>query len=222
MTVYDPSGDYATVQEACNALRWQTDGEPWDLDSLIRMGLVPHFYLTPLPYLPQAIFARHPRGCWARVAFIEGNCGIEFDGDEIIVRQFTTPGGDVTSVPFGMYMPVSQLRFRWIDLESPFQMAGRAIAVYRIAPSASSGFPVERSVPKQLSRRQQQDNRLLEILRELGFDPADLPDRAPGKSGPKSLAWAVVREKERRLFTESSFRECWLRLRSDGRIRGSD
>jgi hypothetical protein len=84
------------------------------------------------------------------------------------------------------------------------------------APSASmpaGGL----QVPEPLQRQRHQEGEILRVLRELGYDPAELPARPHGKSGAKAAAWGLLAQKK---WSRGVFDKAWDRLRGAGEIVG--
>lgn len=70
-----------------------------------------------------------------------------------------------------------------------------------------------------LPKQRAQEFRILELLREKGYDPLNLPSRILGLSGPKAEIKPLALL-ETRLFSTKTFDTAWQRLRDDDRIRG--
>ena len=66
-----------------------------------------------------------------------------------------------------------------------------------------------------------QEARILELLKAQGYDPINLAERIPGKSGPKAEIRTLALT-EVKLFTKGSFNKAWDRLRSTGDIAGAE
>lgn len=69
-----------------------------------------------------------------------------------------------------------------------------------------------------LSRTLRQEQVVIETLRQLGYDPKDLPDRPAGRKGAKAAARSEL--SNHKDFTESSFSKTWERLRASRDIVG--
>lgn len=66
----------------------------------------------------------------------------------------------------------------------------------------------------------EQESSIIETIRQLGFDPEELPPRLPGKAGVKARVWAML-EKRDDLFSRKSFDKTWIVLRTENRIADS-
>ncbi|MGE0801582.1 MAG: hypothetical protein AB7G13_22355 [Lautropia sp.] len=71
-------------------------------------------------------------------------------------------------------------------------------------------------LPKQ--RWPAQEDVVLGLVRELGFDPERLPKALPGKGGVKAQVRDLAKDRHRQLFEGRVFEKAWDRLRKDGRI----
>jgi hypothetical protein len=71
-----------------------------------------------------------------------------------------------------------------------------------------------------LQRSAVQDQRILQLLRDRGYDPLHLPDRPKVGKGPKALV-KLEAVKDRALFTDKSFEKAWERLRERQEIQGA-
>jgi len=63
----------------------------------------------------------------------------------------------------------------------------------------------------------QQDRKVLEAIREFGFDPLSIPVNRGGKGGLKSKVKKLVTSRYH--ITEAAFRSIWERLRANGDIK---
>lgn len=98
--------------------------------------------------------------------------------------------------------------------------AATAHAAPRVPDSASApaaGLPGAVAVLVPLQRQRYQEGEILRALRELGHDPAALPERLPGKSGAKAAAWRRLSWKTEQ---RGVFDKAWDRLRGAGEIGG--
>ena len=87
------------------------------------------------------------------------------------------------------------------------------------APTTDSNGPAKPNAPGL--KQPAQENRVLEMLKSSGYDPLNLPDRQPGKSGAKTVIKRLALL-EPALFTAKTFTTAWERLRGDGRIAGGE
>jgi len=102
-------------------------------------------------------------------------------------------------------------------------------SAYSFAPVAAA--PEQGTVPAQtaplsgalvgLPKQRAQEVRILELLRDNGYDPLKLAQRKPGKPGPKAEIRTLVLTLPA-LFTQSSFEKAWERLRNDGSVAGAE
>ncbi|NHN76826.1 hypothetical protein HA520_05930 [Azotobacter chroococcum] len=76
-----------------------------------------------------------------------------------------------------------------------------------------------RSEAQPKSRGYCQEQEILAVLRQLGYDPKALPLRPAGHSGAKADARDLLLARKD-LFTDSSFDKAWGRLRASGEIIG--
>ncbi|MDV7212926.1 hypothetical protein [Azotobacter beijerinckii] len=72
---------------------------------------------------------------------------------------------------------------------------------------------------KPISKACRQDQAVIEMLRQLGYEPKDLPERPAGRKGAKTDVWSELSNRKD-LFTERSFSKTWDRLRASGDIVG--
>ena len=87
----------------------------------------------------------------------------------------------------------------------------------KTTPEQANTAPTVEVLPKQRA----QENRILELLVENGYDPVNLAKRWPGKAGPKAEIRTLTMT-EPKLFTEKSFEKAWERLRNEGSIDGAE
>jgi hypothetical protein len=214
-------GDYfdhfATTEQACDTMRVQTDGAMWTLEELLAFGLTPFFWAEN-PDDPLAFLRRKQQGNWICIVFTDGERKLEVQGKYVLVRTYTRDDGAVVSVEGGLRVPLPDLRFPWTQLEDPWKTADWPIELVQVNPQEQAATPPEAVFPL---KQQRQEQRILEILRSLGFDPQSLPQRPAGKRGVKSTVKAVARD-EPRLFTAKTFDTAWERLRDDGSLVGGD
>ena len=59
------------------------------------------------------------------------------------------------------------------------------------------------------------------MLRQNGFDPKNLPERSRGRSGVKKQIKDIAL-RDKRLFSESSFKKAWDALRERREIVGAE
>jgi len=71
-----------------------------------------------------------------------------------------------------------------------------------------------RPLPQQLW----QEQKILQVIRELGYEPTSLPQRTPGKSGVKALVREKLVHSNRQLWRQTIFDDAWKRLRRMGEI----
>lgn len=71
---------------------------------------------------------------------------------------------------------------------------------------------------KPNTRGSLQDQAIIEILKNLNYDPKAIPPRPAGHSGAKSVARREALTKHKDLFTTNSFDKIWQRLRDNGEI----
>ncbi|OIQ92126.1 hypothetical protein GALL_259630 [mine drainage metagenome] len=111
-----------------------------------------------------------------------------------------------------------------VELVDPLEMQQTEIAADRAAmpqitpdPTAVSGAGkhLTRNSHHRYRQREQEEE-IMRVLSELGFDPTNLPKRQGGAAGPKSAA------RKRLSYTKSIFDKAWERLRASGAIAGGD
>jgi hypothetical protein len=76
--------------------------------------------------------------------------------------------------------------------------------------TGDDGLPGDSNKP--LQRHRHQENEILRVIRQLGYDPQKLPKPKPGKAGVKSAVRPQLG------FTETVFDKAWERLRNAGLI----
>lgn len=87
-----------------------------------------------------------------------------------------------------------------------------------VAPTKAPEAPeASQSAPAPLGRQRFQEAEILRVLRELGYDPMQLPRREAGKPGPKKDARAMLPK-----LTLKVFDKAWNRLRESGEIAGGN
>lgn len=64
-----------------------------------------------------------------------------------------------------------------------------------------------------------QENEILRVIAELGYDSAALPKRIPGKAGVKAAARTQLKKL---IPSDSAFDKAWERLRGDKRVKEAD
>lgn len=82
-------------------------------------------------------------------------------------------------------------------------------------PARAAAGPVIAGAP--LSRQRHQENEMLRVLVDLGYDPKRLPRPPAGAAGPKSEARAELPEMSSKVFDKA-----WERLRSAGDIADAE
>ena len=82
-------------------------------------------------------------------------------------------------------------------------------------PARADAEPVTAGAP--LSRQRHQENEMLRVLADLGYDPKQLPRPPAGAAGPKSEARAKLPEMSNKVFDKA-----WERLRSSGDIADAE
>lgn len=93
-------------------------------------------------------------------------------------------------------------------------VAGRGLSV-EVGSTTGTSLADVKPIPKQ----RLQEDWIINTLTENSFDPANLPDRVPGKTGAKHAVQKLALQ-NKALFSDKSFSLAWERLRSDGRIVG--
>lgn len=88
-------------------------------------------------------------------------------------------------------------------------------ALKALAAPAGNGVTTEQGRPPE-GRQRQQEQEILAVLRELGYDPKGLPARKAGKAGVKSEVRANLPRMSDKVFSKA-----WERLRELGDIAGA-
>lgn len=86
---------------------------------------------------------------------------------------------------------------------------------------AAASAPVVVVASVALPKQRAQESRILELLKDQGYEPLKLSQRKPGKPGPKAEIRTLAMN-EPALFTKISFDKAWERLRNDGAVAGAD
>lgn len=86
-----------------------------------------------------------------------------------------------------------------------------------VSPVADFLEPFALSTKAPPPKQRAQEERILELIREAGHSPTELPPWEPKKDGAKAEVRRLAL-KERALFTSKSYDLAWQRLRDDGRI----
>lgn len=89
------------------------------------------------------------------------------------------------------------------------------------ANAPTTGAPTTSTPTRPLSRQVAQQNRILELIKDRGFDPLSLPKRPRGGAGAKAAVRAIALN-EKSLFTAISFEKAWERLRGAGEVAGGE
>ena len=89
------------------------------------------------------------------------------------------------------------------------------------AQTASNPPPQNTATGAPPLKQPSQEARILELLKAQGYDPINLAERIPGKSGPKAEVRTLALT-EVKLFTRISFDKAWERLRITGDIAGAE
>ncbi len=92
----------------------------------------------------------------------------------------------------------------------------RFIELIDLKEKSDSSFREVKHKNKQIL----QEEAIIAALVEIGLEPKNLPNREPGKAGPK-LDIRQICLKNRNLFTDSSFEAAWGRLRGRKEIVGA-
>ena len=100
-------------------------------------------------------------------------------------------------------------------------LADAYIAEPAPAQDTATPAPVAGAAPVAVPKQRAQESRILELLKDQGYDPLKLSQRRPGKPGPKAELRTLALN-EPALFTNSSFDKAWERLRSEGAVAGAD
>ena len=106
----------------------------------------------------------------------------------------------------------------WTDFPAPMQ----SIAIP--PASATTNAPIEVEVPPPVAaipKQRKQEKRIIELLKEQGYSPLSLEQRAAGKPGPKAEIRTLAMN-EPALFTAKTFDTAWERLRGNGEIVGAE
>lgn len=89
-------------------------------------------------------------------------------------------------------------------------------AIKAIEQSRKSNIP-RSEIPKRPSVSATQDQAILDELRALGYDPANLPPYTP-TGGARSEVRLSLLSKRKDIFTDSSFKHSWDRLKGTGKV----
>lgn len=81
-----------------------------------------------------------------------------------------------------------------------------------------STAPTSSSQEKHIPKTAQQEQAIIETLKEKGYTPTKLPKRTPGKSWVKSEVKTILLTGRLDLFTANSFGKAWGRLSANGDI----
>ena len=81
---------------------------------------------------------------------------------------------------------------------------------------ASATLDVEKALSKPAKKSGLQAERILAALRELGYDPKNLPPQR--KDGPKERAWRLVKGEAHMFQSKNAFDKAWDSLRSSSEI----
>lgn len=100
----------------------------------------------------------------------------------------------------------------WEDFVGFAASMGIEVRVQGEKASGIDGKPTE----KIKSRQKQQEERILDAINELGYDPGKLPARNQGASGVKKEVRGKVD------FSDAVFKKAWERLRESGQIAEVD
>jgi hypothetical protein len=206
---------HARLNQACNHLQMCTDTDDWGFEALLAFALEPWVWLEPATYLGSAHFPDGLTAHWARVAFPTARV-LEMDehGFALVHHVWIAD----KCVPLGLSpvrIPLSHIGFHWAQLEDPWDACGEPI---RVVPRSKRRSFDDAAEDSRLSQRRQ---RILEIIKSLGFEPRNLPARAPGMPGVKARVRSVCRG-EPALFTLKTFKKAWQDLRDGGDIVGAD
>lgn len=87
-------------------------------------------------------------------------------------------------------------------------------------PTALSGEPAGDAQGAFLPKQRLQEQRILAHIRELGFEPTDLPERQQGRSGVKRQVRELALKDLQVFQSDGVFDRAWERLRSGGEIKG--
>ena len=126
---------------------------------------------------------------------------------------------------YGMIGPFSQFHIplfaKWAtenDLKIPQELAKLGIKRMR---NKNLGLNISKKEEdkSKLSRGNYQEEKLLEIIKNAGFEPQKLPPIAKGKRWIKADLIKKALDFYPMFFTESSFNKTWERLRSNGLIK---
>lgn len=90
----------------------------------------------------------------------------------------------------------------------------------RTDPPAAT-IPVTSTPTQPLQKQIAQRNRILQLIKEQGFDPLNLPERPKGGAGAKAAVKKIALT-ETTLFSASSFEKAWESLRGAGEVAGGN
>ncbi|MDQ0608004.1 hypothetical protein QFZ83_002175 [Variovorax sp. W1I1] len=82
-------------------------------------------------------------------------------------------------------------------------------------------IPVTSTPTQPLQKQIAQRNRILQLIKEQGFDPLNLPERPKGGAGAKAAVKKIALT-ETTLFSASSFEKAWESLRGAGEVAGAN
>lgn len=101
------------------------------------------------------------------------------------------------------------------------QYRGRKVPAELLALLPPQAEPESTTGAKHIPKATLQENEILRLLQDSGFDPLNLPKRKAGAPGAKSAVKAKAL-KNGAMFTDKSFDKAWERLRKVGQIAGDD
>ncbi len=183
----------ASIQEACEWLKIET-GQTFCISRLLESGLMPWFWLEYNEKIPD-LFDGKIEGYLAPIVFNGDVQRLSQDKGDALVNFISTPNGEYLKVAPPIRVISSDLRFKRDELNE--------LALTLKTANSNSN----QTSPKPLSRQSFQEQEILRVIKELGFDPKSIPKWRAGKPGLK----AAVREKLN--FTVNIFEAAWERLR---------
>jgi len=213
MTDYLPKA--ATIEQACDWLAKQT-GSAWSLARLLECGTKPWFWLDYSTDAPKEIFGDKTEGYLAPMIFAGDTHRLELYGEFALVTMTRTHDDNLFKLTPGMRLDLSEIRFKRESLE---RVAKIINGQNKCQPAVFSGVPESAEPPAHVSARplpaqRFQEQEILRVIGELGYDAKALPKNPNGTKGVKAKVRKIVP-----LNTPGIFDGAWERLRATGEIQ---
>lgn len=210
MTDYLPKA--ATIEQACAWLEQQT-GSTWTLAKLLECGELPWFWFDYSTEAPKEIFGDKTEGYFAPMVFAGDAHRLEMFGEFALVTMTRTHDDNLIKMTPGMRIDLSEIRFKRESL----QELADAFAPKPDDPASSGAVESNErtaSVVRPLPAQRFQEQEILRVICELGYDSKALPKRKNGTKGVKAEVRKIVP-----MNTTGIFDGAWERLRANGEIQ---